>query len=362
MTSPARGDWDVDWAIAARTGRRLIHPGPEVSAAEARAAVNELAECAERAHELVRRTAELDVRGVTTSPTLVTGRRGWIGANVESMRGLIGAEPGRATRSSPTGLAAGVQLGALLSWMGTKVLGQYDPFHVGSDGDGREVGRLLLVAPNVVRAERDIEAVTSDFRLWVCLHEETHRVQFGHTGWLVDYLRDLATELINDPELTNAGVTDLIRQARRDVPTGQRSLVDLLPSDRARTTIDRITAVMSLLEGHADVVMDRVGPEVIGTVAQIRRRFDRRRESSGLDKVLRRVLGMDLKMAQYRDGAKFCRTVIDRSSMTTFNRVWTSPNTLPTLAEIHRPELWLDRLGWQPPRAESPESPSRPGV
>ena len=125
---------------------------------------------------------------------------------------------------------------------------------------------------------------------------------------------------------------------------GELSIVDLVQTPAQREIVDRITAVMSLLEGHADVVMDGVGPDVIGSIVEIRRRFDVRRQGQGFDKIIRKLLGLDAKMRQYRDGAAFCKAVIAAVGMDGLNRVWTSPETLPTKAEIADPQIWLDRM------------------
>ncbi|WP_372736375.1 zinc-dependent metalloprotease, partial [Nocardioides sp.] len=109
--------------------------------------------------------------------------------------------------------------------------------------------------------------------------------------------------------------------------------------------IERLTGVMSLLEGHADVVMDGVGPSVIPSVEAIRGKFNKRRSGVGvLDKVLRRLLGLDAKMAQYRDGAAFVRHVVDSAGMDGFNVVWERPEHLPTKAEITDPNAWMTRV------------------
>ena len=122
------------------------------------------------------------------------------------------------------------------------------------------------------------------------------------------------------------------------------SIIDLVQTPAQRETVDRVTAVMSLLEGHADVVMDGVGPEVIPTVETIRAKFTVRRQGQGFDKIIRKLLGLDAKMRQYRDGAKFCRAVMAEVGMSGLNKVWTSPETLPTSAEISNPRLWLTRM------------------
>ena len=141
-------------------------------------------------------------------------------------------------------------------------------------------------------------------------------------------------------------VTDAVKRIAEGL-TGDRgvSLVDLFASPEQRAIIDRVTGVMSLLEGHADVVMDGVGPEVIPSVAEIREKFNRRRKGiGGLDRILRRLLGLDQKMAQYRDGAVFVRACVDAVGMDGFNAVWAEPANLPTTAEIHDPDAWVRRI------------------
>ncbi|MDO5682916.1 MAG: zinc-dependent metalloprotease [Propionibacteriaceae bacterium] len=201
------------------------------------------------------------------------------------------------------------------------------------------------MAPNIVAAEVQLEVDPQDFRLWVCLHEETHRVQFTAFPWLRDYLRGQAEALTGLTDQATIAKLDLVkaftsREGRRG------SLLDYLPqSEELRDSIGQVTAVMSLLEGHADVIMDRVGPQVIGSVHQIRERFEiRRNNRSGFDRIVGQLLGMDVKLAQYRDGARFCRHVIDSRGIEMLNLALFSPETLPTLPEIHQPGLWVARM------------------
>jgi coenzyme F420 biosynthesis associated uncharacterized protein len=236
----------------------------------------------------------------------------------------------------------GLETGGLLAFLSTKVLGQYD---INAGG----APRLLLVAPNVVHTEREMDVVPADFRLWVCLHEETHRVQFTAVPWLRPYMIDqvhtLARELAPDPK----ALIGTIEEAARRLPGILRgeggSLLDLLTTPEQRQRIARITAVMSLLEGHADVVMDEVGPDVVPTVRTIRDRFTARRGGTDpMDRLVRRLLGLEDKMRQYRDGAVFVRGVVADVGMDGFNRVWSSPETLPSPEEIGDPRAWVRRV------------------
>ncbi len=341
----------IDWDLAVRVGSRLVGEGPRVSAGEATEAVEELRAGAERSTPLVREFTGL-VASDRTAPVLVVDRPGWVQANADGFASVIAplVEKLQAKKGPPSPLAeaigsriTGLELGAMLGFLGSKVLGQFDPFH---DKPG-EQGRLLLVAPNIVHTERELDADPHDFRLWVCLHEETHRVQFTAVPWMTDHLRAEMSNIIGSVQTDPAAlVSDALRKVG-DLVSGRSdgSLLDVFSSPEQKAVIERITGVMSLLEGHADVVMDGVGPEVIPSVADIRRKFTQRRKGAGgLDRLLRRLLGLDQKMAQYRDGAVFVRAAVDKVGMEGFNAVWSEPANLPTKKEIHDPSSWIARV------------------
>lgn len=188
------------------------------------------------------------------------------------------------------GKVTGVELGMLLSFLASRVLGQYETFApVSRDLPASAAGgRLLLVAPNIVHVERELEVNPHDFRLWVCLHEETHRTQFTAVPWLRDHLEGEIQTFLGATEVDPATVLERIREAaqsfagaRPDAERGDegRSFVELVQTPEQREILGRLTAVMSLLEGHADFVMDGVGPQVVPSVAEIREKFQQRRAS-----------------------------------------------------------------------------------
>lgn len=347
----------VDWDLAVATARRLAKSGPSVTEAEARHVVAELRRNAGEAETHVRGFTGLDGSS-SSAPLVVVDRGGWAQANADSMRTMV-APLSRKLQEKRTGSGGGVldqvgpkvtglETGALLAFLAGKVLGQFDPFWTGDDG---RRGRLLLVAPNVVSVERELDVVPSDFRLWVCLHEETHRVQFTAVPWLRDHLSGEIEAFVAATDLDSGALMSRVGEVVRSVVDsarggeGNATVLDLVQSPEQRAVIERVTAVMSLLEGHADVVMDGVGPEVVPTVEAIRRRFQRRRKgASGLDRAVRRLLGLDAKMRQYRDGAAFVRGVVEQVGMTGFNRVWESPDTLPSRDEIADPVAWVRRV------------------
>ncbi|MFJ3922837.1 zinc-dependent metalloprotease [Streptomyces sp. NPDC090022] len=360
----------VDWNLAVATATRLVRPGPEVGRDEARAVVAELRGHARTSERHVRDFTRMVPEGaaVEDTPVLVVDRAGWVRANVAGFRELLGpllgrmqerrgATPGGAVLGVVGGKVTGVELGMLLSFLASRVLGQYETFApVARDlPGGSGGGRLLLVAPNVVHVERELEVSPHDFRLWVCLHEETHRTQFTAVPWLRDHLQGEIQAFLGATDMDPMTVLERLREAAQALagarPDGERgeegrSLVELVQTPEQREILGRLTAVMSLLEGHADYVMDGVGPQVVPSVAEIREKFQKRRATGAgrLDVALRRLLGLDAKLRQYRDGERFVRAVVEDVGMDGFNRVWTSPNTLPTKAEIARPSDWVARV------------------
>ncbi len=214
----------------------------------------------------------------------------------------------------------------------------------------RPPGRLTLVAPNIVMVERELDVDPHDFRRWVCLHEETHRTQFTSVPWLRPYVQEQMSDFLLASDLDPASILDRLRSAADAVAGAVRggdgeSLIEAIQSPRQREILDKMTSVMTLVEGHGDYVMDAVGPAVVPSVAEIRAKFSARRGSAGrVEQAIRRILGIDLKMKQYEQGSRFVKTVVDEAGMATFNKVWTAPQTLPTKDELADPRLWLERV------------------
>ncbi|MET7517905.1 zinc-dependent metalloprotease [Streptomyces sp. NPDC005480] len=372
MTSIGGASGMVDWNLAVATATRLVRPGPEVSRDEARAIVAELRRHAKASEEHVRGFTRMATEEVHDTPVLVVDRPGWVRANVAGFRELLkplldkmeerrGSGPGGAVLGAVGGKVTGVELGMLLSFLSSRVLGQYETFAPATrdlPAAPNGGGRLLLVAPNIVHVERELDVSPHDFRLWVCLHEETHRTQFTAVPWLRDHLEGEIQSFLAETDVDPMTFLERIREAAQSLagarPEGEqgegddggRSLVELVQSPAQREILARLTAVMSLLEGHADFVMDGVGPAVVPSVGEIREKFKERRQkgASRLDLALRKLLGLDAKLRQYRDGERFVRTVVNEVGMDGFNRVWTSPNTLPTKAEIAKPADWVARV------------------
>jgi len=342
----------IDWDLAVATGVRLVRPGPQVSREEAKQAVSELRRLSLEAEGHVKDFTRID--SAPPEAATIVDRPGWIRANVDGFRVVL--EPlTQKLNGMPAIVSAvgsritGVEVGAVLAFLASRVLGQYELFLPPDPTGAHATGRLTLVAPNIVQVERDLGVDPHDFRLWVCLHEETHRVQFTGVPWLRPYVQQQMTEflLATDMDLGTLlermrDVTDAVTDAFRG---GQTSLIEAIQTPEQKAVLDRVTAVMTLVEGHGDYVMDAVGPGVVPSVADIRAKFSRRREGgSRIDQIIRRLLGIDIKMRQYAEGSRFVRTVVEEAGMEGFNKVWTSPDTLPNREEIADPQAWMRRV------------------
>lgn len=327
----------VDWDLAARLAARAVRTGPEATRTEREDVVAALRAAAPVAGAHVARLTRLVPAAASTGAPAhdvrVVDRASWARANVRSLRSLAeraGVPAAHGVRAS----AGAGQVAAVLGLLSGSVLGQYDPWH--------PPGTLLLVAPNVLAVERALRLDPADFRLWVTLHEQTHALQFAAAPWLTDHLAARVAALLEDERPSRR-----LPGTSRDGAGGGRSVLDLL-DPRQRGVVDEVGAVMALLEGHADVTMDAAGRGAVPSVRRIRRRFEARRSGApgtgALRRVLRALLGVDVKLAQYRDGAAFVRAVRRSVGTDGLNAVWTGAQALPTPAEIADPAAWVRRV------------------
>ncbi|WP_434594274.1 zinc-dependent metalloprotease [Brevibacterium sp. 1718] len=334
----------IDEHFAARTARELVSAAKVPEPGVLDGLVEGMKDNALTAQDLVLDSFLLppehadDVRGrLAAGSVLVLDQVSWVKANAQSVNGMLDEAALPAPVSPATAKAGAVEVAGVLSLLSTRVLGQFDPFAV-------ETGRLMFVAAAVLIAERAMDVDPRDFRMWVALHEATHQVQFATAPWLREHMRTLLSGAVST-RLTMpgiGGIVDLFATLGRIVK-GEASIIDLIRDENMRTALDEATAILSLLEGHADVVMDEVGAGVIPSVRRLRRKFEARRDAAQ-GGFLTNLLGMDLKLAQYRDGAKFVRAVRREVGQKGFSRIYAEPANLPCTAEIHEPQLWLDRV------------------
>ena len=334
----------IDEDFAARTARELVSAAKVPEPGVLDTLVEGMKDNALTAQDLVLDSFLLppehadDVRGrLTAGSVLVLDQVSWVKANAQSVNGMLDEAALPAPVSPATAMAGAVEVAGVLSLLSTRVLGQFDPFAV-------ETGRLMFVAPAVLIAEKAMDVDPRDFRMWVALHEATHQVQFATAPWLREHMRTLLSGAVST-RLTMPGVGGIVDlfATLGHIVKGEASIIDLIRDEKMRNALDEATAILSLLEGHADVVMDEVGAGVIPGVRTLRRRFEARRDAAQ-GGFLTNLLGMDLKLAQYRDGAKFVRAVRREVGQKGFSRIYAEPANLPRTAEIHEPQLWLDRV------------------
>jgi coenzyme F420 biosynthesis associated uncharacterized protein len=340
----------VDWKFAGTVGARLARPGPPTTEYTRRQVVEDLAQASRAAEGPVREVTGLSLDAPVPDACIVD-RTGWIRAASESMRVMTGGSQtavNATTANAVTGRVAGAQTGAVLAFISSGILGQYDPF---TDADAG--GSLLLVYPNIIAVERQLRLPPRDFRLWVCLHEVTHRVQFTANPWLSQYMSSTLDVLMSDSgDLGQivSGLASFIKDRRSAPPdahsAGVLGLLRAVQAQPQRKALDDLLVLGTLLEGHADHVMDAVGPAVVPSVQMIRHRFDdrRQRRQPPLQRLLRALLGMDAKLSQYTRGKAFVDHVVGRVGMARFNAVWAGPDSLPQPAEIEDPQRWIDRI------------------
>ena len=351
----------VDWELARRIGVKVASRQPFATSYLSDELVSDFDEFTAEAEELV--AAETGLRSLSGSARgRVTDRAGWIDANLASFQRLLRpllekmeAKAPEHSRVAPVARRfAGAELGAILGWMSTRVLGQYDLLVI-EDEDPDDQDIVYYVGPNVVALERRFAFPPREFRLWLALHEVTHRAQFTGIPWLREHFLGLVGQTLDSVDPDPKRVLEAIRQvveARKagEDPMANGGVMALLASPAQRDVLDQISGMMSLLEGHGDITMDRAGADRIPSAERFGRVLRNRRQSArGLTAVLQRVIGLDAKIKQYAQGEAFIEAVEDAGGPELLEQAWSSPEFLPSIAEIRAPELWIARIGTPQP-------------
>jgi coenzyme F420 biosynthesis associated uncharacterized protein len=333
----------IDWKLAGTVARGVANMQPAGNPEP----YEQLAEPAAEAERLVSSYTGLVPAGRVPGAEAVD-RSGWIDANLNSLEAVL--EPAAqklAAKAGPIGMFAGgvlaIEAGAVSGFLAGRVLGQYE-FSV---LEPEKPARLLFVAPNLAHAANALEAPDDQMLRWVALHEMTHALQFGGVPWLREHLAGMLRELLGvleiDPRsmLRVPDVTDIKKLLDRVREDGL-AMVVVGPGNRA--ALDRVQAFMAVLEGYAEHVMDAVGASVLDDLPAMRSALQRRRrDRTGLLKLVEKLLGMDLKMRQYELGKAFCDGVVARAGIEGLNRVWSAPEAMPTIPELSDPAAWLRR-------------------
>jgi coenzyme F420 biosynthesis associated uncharacterized protein len=338
----------IDWNVAQRVGEMLSGGTPYVSAGGA--GVQSLAQ-----DFAIRVSAYTGLALNDPIPAIEpVDRPRWIEANIATMRPLLdpltqrlgkGSGPLAPALRSTTQLLLGVQVGAVTGVLSQRVLGQYDIALL----DAERPPRLLLLAPNIAQAARNLGLDRDEFTAWVAIHEVTHAVQFSGAPWLRAHLGGMLRELLDGMQV-GVGLGGL---AKLPSATGLRALVARLRAgelmriglgEERWALVERMQAAMSLIEGHAEHVMDAVGAEVLPSLERMRTAMNRRRRSRAWPwRIVERLLGLEMKMRQYEVGRAFCDEVVKELGPPALTRAWQSPALLPTTVELQEPRLWMER-------------------
>ncbi len=345
----------IAWDLAERVAVRVCGREPFADSYHYDTLVPDFAELTVEAEQRVAATTGL-VSAAGPARARVTDRPGWIAANLASFQRLLRPLTDRLEErmgSSPlnplTQRVTGAEIGAMLGWMSTRVLGQYDLL-VAEDEDPDSQDLVYYVGPNVLALEKRFAFPPREFRLWLALHEVTHRAQFTGIPWLRTHYLGLVDEVLGavDPDPKRFMVA--FGRVLEDLKAGRKPLDDgglaaVLAAPEQREALDRIAGLMSLLEGHGDVTMDRAGADQIPSAARFGRVLrQRRRQSNGMVRLLQRLVGLEAKLAQYEQGEKFIAAVEKVGGPSALDAVWEDPARLPTLAEIRDPDGWLARV------------------
>jgi coenzyme F420 biosynthesis associated uncharacterized protein len=349
--------WDVAQRVAVWVGAGrppFGSPPPPLDAQDRADLQADFDKATARAEELVVASTGLEPR-TGAARARVVDRAEWVAGNIASFRHLLDPVVDRLeTGSLPGPLAGaarsvtGAQLGVVLGWMSTRVLGQYDVLFAGEPDDGNAV---TYVGPNVVALERRHGFAPDQFRLWIALHEVTHRCQFTGVPWLRPHFLALVDESLStmapDPSRFLEGLrraTDAVRSGRN--PLDEAGILGLIASPEQMDVIRRMQAMMTLLEGHGDVTMDRAAPGEITDAAHFSETLrERRKRANAPARLLQQLTGIDAKLRQYEQGERFVAAVEQAGGPDLLARVWEGPEQLPTIEEIRDPSLWVARMG-----------------
>jgi coenzyme F420 biosynthesis associated uncharacterized protein len=299
----------------------------------------------------------------------VTDRAGWVHANVASFQRLVGPHldrltPGRVASTSPIAgrlaaplatagrAATGTQMGVVLGWLSTRVLGQYDLLITEEAIEDQDI--VYFVGPNIVALERQHGFEPREFRLWLALHEVTHRCQFTAIPWMRDYFVSLVEEGLGSLDPDPSRLAEALKRLTEELMAGRNPLRDngalgLVASPEQLEGLHRIQALMSLLEGHGDVTMDRAGAAAIPSAARFSEVLrQRRNQTRGPAKLLQQLIGIEAKMRQYEEGERFIAAVEESGGPALLDNAWRGPEWLPSLTEIRNPSSWISRIGTTP--------------
>ena len=345
----------VDWNLAEKVGVRVAGSEPFAGSYHYDSLAPDFEELTALAERLVEEETGL-VSAAGPARARLTDRAGWIRANIASFQRLLRPITDKLADRLPTGplapvatKAAALEVGVMLGWMSGRVLGQYDMLVIEDENpDDQDV--VYYVGPNVLSIEKRFGFPPRDFRLWLALHEVTHRAQFTGVPWLRAHFLSLVKGTVDSVDPDPKQFLVALKRAAEDLQKGRSPLDDggivaLFASPQQRVFLDKMGGLMSLLEGHGDVTMDRAGAgHVLHAERFSRVLHARRAEASPAMKMLQKLIGLEAKLKQYEQGERFIAAVEAERGRRGLDVVWQGPEWVPTLDEIRDPAEWLSRV------------------
>lgn len=345
----------IDWDVARRVANRVGGREPFSESYHSASLASDFEEFTAIAEELVAQTTGLrSLAGPARAR--VADRSMWVDANVASFQRLmrpllekLGPKTSTGALAPVTRRVSGAELGLMLGWMSTRVLGQYDLLVI-EDERPEDQDIVYYVGPNVLAIEKRYAFAPREFRLWLALHEVTHRAQFTGVPWLRGYFLGLVDDLLGsvdpDPQRLLAAINDVLEKKRGGLdPLADGGMMGILATPEQRVALDKISGMMSLLEGHGDITMDRAGLGLVPSADRFGRVLrQRRQQSRGIVRFLQRLAGIEAKLQQYAQGEAFITAVEGVGGPEVLQHAWAGPENLPTIHEIRTPSLWLERM------------------
>ena len=344
----------IDWTLAQRVAARVGGTDEFAKSYLAHSLEADFAELTEQAEQLVGESTGLHSTSGKARAKVVS-RPDWVAVNLASFKRQLAPLTERMSKqmsgvlAPPARAVAGAEIGTLLGWMSQRVLGQYDLLV--SEDNPDEGDTVYYVGSNVLAIEKRHAFPPREFRLWLALHEVTHRAQFTGVPWMREHYLNLVKVTMGSMEPDPKRFVEAVKRAVSEVRAGHNPIADggivaLLAGNEQRAAMDEIAGMMSLLEGHGDVTMNRAGRGHVPSADRFARVLSQRRgEVKGVAKIVRTLLGVEAKMRQYEEGEKFIAHVENVRGERFIDHAWAGSKSLPTLAEIRNPDGWIDRVG-----------------
>jgi coenzyme F420 biosynthesis associated uncharacterized protein len=287
-------------------------------------------------------------------------RNEWIDANIANFKQLFEPIEALYNRVQSTNSLGSVlmgdlnqvvlsgELGVLLGYLARRVLGQYDLALLGKEPVS--AGKLYFVEPNIAAVQNELGLNPDDFRLWIALHETTHAYEFEAYPWVREYFNSLLEEYFSylSEDMTTfssglGGVRSLVDRARSNLNNGD-SWIEMVMSPDQRALFYKLQALMSIIEGYSNYIMNAVGERLLPSYTTIKEQFEQRAtRRSSIEKLFIRITGLALKMEQYKLGESFINAVVAERGISAANRIWEGPDMLPSLEELRNPKAWIER-------------------